>query len=234
MIPYPMGTQLTKEQQQDLISRARAGEPLMPLRDTLILSANIQCAVERMAVRYHRIAQEWGDASVEREDLVNEAHKLMLSCFSRTLLKEDPIPYLLKIAKYAMINYVAGRTTSERRIHESLMRLDTRLEDIRTSTLADTLAAETRLPTPEAERLAEVISQAVQALPEEKRIVIERHYGINGHAPESLNKICPSLARKPRAGTRAMNAYYHHRQALEALRVSLGTTFSQYRVGGVQ
>ncbi len=231
--PYPTSSQLTEEQRA-LLARVRAGEPIEGIRNAFLLSENVQTPVERMAAYYLRLAQEWGDASVEGGDLVNEANNLMLSCFPRIMTKKDPLPWLLKIARHAMINYVAGRTTSERRQHEKLTRLDERLPgECGGMTLADTLIVETRLLSPEKEHLAELISQAIEALPEKPRMVIKRHYGID-QEPESLNAISRQLARKPAARTTPANAYYYHKQALAALRIALARQLPQYREGGVQ
>ncbi len=224
------------EQERELIARARAGTLG---RDDLVLSEIIQRPVRALAARYIRYAALRGNAALEEHDLRHAALVALLECYPRALAKSNPVSYLLQVAKLTMIQCIAGRTPGERRAALSVTRLDTPLPGESGLTLADTLAAETRLDPPGTERRAALVAQAVQTLPETCRAVVERHYGLREHAPESLNAISRSLTRNPaKAGCHASTAYYHHKRALAALRGALSAALLKDRAtvaaGGAQ
>src|SRR5436190_1049599 len=114
---------LTKEQERILVERGRAGENV---RDVMILA--LQLRIYRMAGKYTQKAP-----SVERLDLVQSATEKMLSCYEASLVKREPIAYLLQIARYTMSDAIRGRKDSiktYRREHRvTLLSLDAEYVD---------------------------------------------------------------------------------------------------------
>ncbi len=226
--------QLTEDQEQALIERALDGEPV---RDELIFSFSIQRRIYnfayRLAAKYLRREQ-----AIEMPDLINSANEAMLRRFQRSLTKENPIAYLLKVARLTMIDGVNGRSDSIKTYQDeesvSVLRLDLATCDD-DEALAHALSVEIRLESPQQDDDARAIAlhKAIQMLPETQRIVMLRHYGF-GHAPEPLNAISRSLSSTSKASTRN-NANYHHKRALRTLQQALGSTFPLLsRVGGIQ
>ncbi len=206
----PSFPQLSRAQERALVTRARAGENV---RDDIILS--LQPRVYALAAKYWR-----RDAGpVERMDLVQAANVAMFHSFGRALWGANPITYLLRVARGAMSNCLSGRgdliKTYRQEDRIALLSLDHPIGEDGTS-LADVLAHEVR-PAPCLETAVHALCQAIEALPEKQRLVIQRHYGLTTQ-PESLNRIGRSLAPHIQ---RPANAHYHNRRALAALRRQL-------------
>jgi DNA-directed RNA polymerase specialized sigma24 family protein len=219
-----------QDEQHTLITRARAGEPV---RDEMVLSPALQRTIKAQARRYMRRVPGHMNGVLEQADLIQSANEAMLQRYPAALTKKNPYTYLQNIARLAMLDCINGRSDSIKtrpsRKQQRVLVLSLDLPIVVQGVLtfpADLLSIEVCLPSPQEERTLEaLISQIIQGLPEKQRMVIERHYGINEHAPESLNAISRSLALQ--ACTRyPAHANYHHKRALSTLRQALA--------GGVQ
>jgi len=204
---------LTPEQELALINQARAGEDV---RDQIILS--LQRRVQAMAAKYAR-PKEQEDFS----DLVNSANVALLKNYKRALSTPNPYAYLIRTARSTMIDYYRGYGEHTQRELIAVLSLDRPQDE------ADTLLIDI-LPVIQQVEVSSVLSnassillrQAIAALPEKQRLVIERHYGF-GQAPQSLNAL--------KVGT---SSKYHHSKALTTLRTALAPLLPQYVAGGAQ
>jgi DNA-directed RNA polymerase specialized sigma24 family protein len=221
-----------------LLQRAQAGENI---RDEVILS--LQPRITALASRMHtQLAQSMQLGNViERSDLVNTANVAMLASYDVALTKENPFGYLFKAAKVAMIHCLSGRTghaISTRVPGGPVPVLSLDKPEGNGQHLADLLAWELRLPSRPEQQRFRALQQAIEALPEKQRVVIQRCFGFGEYAPESLNQISRLFSSNPR--TRSAHHYYH--RALDALRQVLTLSFAQeqralhshYRTGGAQ
>jgi len=202
------------DRERAFLQRAQAGEQV---RDEIILY--LQPRIIALAVRMHeRLAQGMRNGNViERGDLVNSANIAMLASYQAALTKENPFGYLFKAAKVAMIHYLNGRTghlMNTRDWSERITVLSLDLAKGDGQTLADELACELHLPNGSESQHLLHIWQAIDALPEKQRSVIQRYFGFSEHAPESLNQISLLFSTSPRTGS----ARRHYRQALNTLR----------------
>ena len=223
---------LSNDVEQALLQRALAGEKV---RDEIILS--LQSCIHSLATNYAR-----PDKGAEHMDLVQEANATLYQCFERALTKENPFAYLLQTARIVMINCVNGRgdliRTHTSQDPVTVVSLDQPIrDDLEDATLADlipgedVLLSERSISSEDADRTVTLLHQAIEALPDTCRIVIQRHYGF-GFQPESLNEIGRSLSQKSRSRTPS-NAHYYKKCALKALRQQLAPLFPQY-AGGIQ
>lgn len=198
-------------------------------RDVVILS--LQPKLHVMAARaFSKHAPR--TAMIDVPDLIQSANVAMLAAFPRAVTHPDPIAYLLKAGKHAMWDCLYGRCdlikTYAYQERIEMLSLDVpRTED--GDTLADLLVDEqSDLSHLEAHRHRQAcIAQAVDALPTRQREVIERHYGLNGHAPESLNEISRARAKTAQM-KRPTNGHYTHRRSLARLRDLLAPSFPQF------
>jgi RNA polymerase sigma factor (sigma-70 family) len=217
----PSLPRLTSEQEHALIQRARAGENV---RDQIILA--LQRRIGALAAKYAR-PEEQEDFS----DLVNSANVALLKRYQQALSRPNPFAYLLRTAQSTMINYYHGYGEHTQRERALVLSLDMPRNEQGTS-LADFLSTGQTLEHPSlGEATASCLLQAVAALPEKQRLVIERHYGL-GQEPQSLNMIKEKATSS--AHSRSIDAHYQHNKALAALRASLAAHFPQFAEGGVQ
>jgi DNA-directed RNA polymerase specialized sigma24 family protein len=92
------------EREQAFLERARAGEDV---RNEVAL--HMQHALYSLARRIHwRYSQQQGNV-IEVSDLVHEASVEILTCFTFALTKEEPFPYLYRLAYFTMIDCVNAR-----------------------------------------------------------------------------------------------------------------------------
>jgi DNA-directed RNA polymerase specialized sigma24 family protein len=204
-----------QEQERALLQRALAGENA---RDEIVLY--LQPRVKAMASRMY---ERWTGSSrrgnvVEHDDLVNSANVAMLDNYRMALTKEKPFGYLFKTAKIAMFHILSGRSDAlinTRKPHEriTVLSLDIPMED--GLMLTDTLDCELQLPasSTESQRLQDLL-HAIETLTERQRMVIQRSFGFNEHAPESLNQISKLFSNNPRT----RSAHHHYHSAIGALR----------------
>ncbi len=216
----------TKEQERELLIRARNGENV---RDDILLL--FQPRLWALAALYARKSKQ-----VERGDLVSAANIALLERMDVALTMQNPYGYLQRVAQLTMIAAISGRNDLIKTHSEvesvAVQSLDVPLcED--GSTLADLLPIEVRLessPLMQARYAAQyaVLHKAIEALPEKQRLVIEQHYGF-GYSPEPMNAISRSFSpHTPHPST----AYYYNRRALKALRRALLPFFPQYNSKG--
>jgi DNA-directed RNA polymerase specialized sigma24 family protein len=220
---YPLS-----EQQRELVTRVRAGEPL---RDAIILA--LQPQVQRIASACMRRHGEHS-YTFERSDLVQTANAVMLERFAYALWMENPFAYLLGAAHKSMYAFFNGRShliKTEPASHAPLVLLSLdaplrRSEGEEGATLAETLEGKPLvLAAPGEQEQAYVgLYQAVACLPEKQRDVIQRHYGLGEYAPESLMNI--SRAWSPGTASRPKSAHYHHTCAVRALSTVLSLDLS--------
>ncbi|GLV56317.1 hypothetical protein KDH_31580 [Dictyobacter sp. S3.2.2.5] len=219
-------------QQQALVARAQAGEPV---RDEIILS--LQPCIKAMATK-HIYNNLHNSHHIECDDLVQEANVAILEALQNALTKEDPCRYLVKVAKRAMIEYyVNGRSDLIKTWHSyqkplSILSLDVPVQRETETPFADTLSVEVRLEASKSleEEYASLYS-AIEALPEKQRLVVRRYYGLND-APTPLNEISRMLSPK---SPRPANAHYHNKCALAALRTLLAPETSEpCAIGGAR
>jgi len=221
--------QLTEEQEQALIERALAGEPV---RNELILSLQrrIYNLAYRLASRYLRGKEQ----ATERMDFVQKANETMLKRFSLALTKENPCSYLMKVARLTMIDCIREIEASQEKSEGQSALLGLDLSDGEdTSSLLDAIPVEVHLESSRKTDTAyAVLYQAILTLPEKQRLVMLRHYGL-GCAPESLNIISRSLSPK---SPRPANAHYHHKRALVVLERMLAPALPlfSHAAGGAQ
>jgi len=212
---------LTTEQEGALIERARAGEDV---RDQVILS--LQQRVHALAAKYAR-----PEGQEDFCDLVNSANVALLKSYTQALRSPNPYAYLLRTARSTMINYFYGYGEHTQRERVPMLSLDTNYSEDGTP-LSDLLSTEQTVEqaTPLEEAAFAFLRQAVAALPEKQRLVVERHYGF-GQVPESLNTI--KGGSSPR-NSRSMDARYQHSKALASLRAMLAPVFLQTTKGDMQ
>lgn len=213
------------EQERTYLQRALAGEDI---RNEVILY--LQPRITALATRMHmRLTQSVQRGNViERGDLENSANVAMLASYDQALTKENPFGYLFKAAKVAMIHYLNGRTGQSINTHGqsepiAVLSLDFSRED--GQTLADELACELQLPNEAECQRRLLIWQAIETLPEKQKAVVQRYFGFNEHAPESLNQISLLFSSSPRTGS----ARRHYHQALNTLRQMLPLPAEQTR-----
>jgi RNA polymerase sigma factor (sigma-70 family) len=204
---------LTPEQEQELIKRAHAGEDV---RNQVILS--LQRRVSTLAAKYAR-----PDEQEEYCDLVNSANVALLKQYTRALKSPNPYAYLWRVAQSTMINFYHGYGEHTQRERVSLLSLDESHNEDGVA-LIDLLSSEQNVGPSSSlnDATSTLLHQAIAALPEKQRIVIERHYGF-GQTPQSLNTLKKGLSSK-----------YHHGKALAALRASLVEQFPEYAEGSAQ
>lgn len=211
-----------------MISRIRRGDQV---RDEAVLL--LQPALWRMAWRayqrhslYHNEEQ-----ALEPADLVQAANVRLLEKFSRARLQDNPLAWLCIVAANAMRDCMNGRSDAIKREpgrraipllpFSTLLRTLPR-QDATPMTLEEVLAYEVRLPPVEPaanESPLACLMQAIAALPEKQRIIMERHLGLDGSPPVSLRQLSREFAA---AGSRKpSSAEYHYRRALRTLRQSL-------------
>jgi RNA polymerase sigma factor (sigma-70 family) len=210
------------EREHAFLERARAGEDV---RNEVLL--HMQRPLYTIARRMHwRYSQQQGNV-VEVGDLVQEASAEILACFSVALTKEEPFPYLYRLASIAMLNCVNSRSriikTHPSKEAIPILSLDQAVTS-EGVLLADILA---ETFSPHSEQVSS-LGQVVETLPERQRAVIQRCFGLNEHAPESLNQISKLFSVNPRT----RSAHHHYHQALETLRQKLSAALPQYSTAG--
>lgn len=208
---------LNRAQEQTLVARAKAGEDV---RNEIVLS--LQTRICTLATRYSRY--RYGNGTpVDWLDLCQAANSVILETFAQALIKRELYPYLLGVARMAMIACLSGRDdlikTHHHRESIPVLSLDRPPHDDG-PLLADLLHSDdVSLPTEEPQRTDyRPLYQAIAALSEAHRIVIKRHYGLDC-PPETLDAISADLG-KPTA-RRPSLAHSRKRQALIAMREQL-------------
>lgn len=225
--PLSRFPRLTREQEGNLLARARAGgDP--QVQQEIVLS--LQPRLYTLARRYARTS-----SFLDSDDLVSCANIAILEKFQHALLKNNPYAYLYRVAQKTMLASISGRYDFVKRHSEQeripITSLDIPLEDDGT-TLADVLpqASESRSDASrqeQLERISMALYRAIEALPEKQKFVIQRSFGLGGHAPERINDISRQLQLRG-TSSHPSNAHYHSKHALRTLHHVLSPLFPQY------
>lgn len=213
-------------QQQDLLARAHAGSK--QARDELLLM--LQPRLHSLAIRFLHQPIRWQEQFIEPMDLINTANVAMLRGFVFLRLEANPLAYLFKIAKTAMLECLNGKhsfiKTHSYQQPYSVISLDSYADEI-DHLLADHLSLEAiyQSGTDPLPPKYVALYQAIEALPLKQREAILRRYGLYDNRPESANSIGRTFARRKEASQPVQhprNLYYYHQQrALVALRQAL-------------
>jgi len=178
--PYTRYAQLSPEQQQALLERARHG-------DSEAWTDIIHCllqSVECFAVRYFQ-TYSWASARLEYLDLIGIGNEALSAHLDRALATDHPYTYLLSSAYGAMRKYcwryssliVTPTTTGI--TPKPVESLDSPLSETNASTLAD-LLADQQHPCPAAPRQDyHILHQAIDALPLIQRTLITQLFGLH-------------------------------------------------------
>ena len=229
---FPRVVPSRQAQEQDLIARIRRGDQV---RDETALF--LQPTLRRMARRLYQRHCLYSNAehALEAADLVQAATLRLLEKFPRARFQQKPLAWLYRVAANAMRDLLNGRASLIKREPDCppipILPLDTPLTEQGTS-LADLLVYDQQLPASDTPPLAEIVAQAVAALPAKQRMVIERVYGLNSQAPTPLRQISRELSPERACPS---SAEYHYRRALVALRRRVSHVLSQFTAtGGIQ
>ena len=231
--PWRTRTQTAQEEQareahdQALMERARAGD--LTAREEMI--TGLLHHVERFAARCFALLS-WTSPHFDALDLVQAGSEAMLRCLNHALLAEQPFAYLLAVAYRAIRLY--SRTyhslictpATPGTLPLPVESLDAPLvsdEGEDTSSLADLLAVPVSTPPADAQDYT-ALYQAIEALPEHRRVVVMRHYGLYDQPAEALCDLSADLY--PQRGPAAASSVY--RQALYALYGQLAQAYPQY------
>lgn len=206
-------------QEQAFLERARSGEDIR--NDALLY---LQQPLYSLARRIHwRYSQQQGNV-VEVPDLVQSASVEILASFTTALTKEEPFPYLFRLAYFTMIDCVNNRgrlvKTHPEKENVIILSLDKPLAPDGTL-LADILPGK-----PPTQTKPLVLCHAIETLPEKQRIVIQRYFGLAGNTPESFRQMSKVLS--PQSSQPHPNkAYRYYKLALAALRQKLSLSSPQ-------
>ena len=142
-------------------------------------------------------------------DLVSVGNLAIVECFEKALTVDNPVAYLLGVAKLAVKAYCckhSGLITRQR--GQSFVRvdsLDAPLENGQ-GCLADMLSVPTQEPQQEPADFTKLY-EAINAITPKQRYVILRHFGLDGDAPETIATISRRLSQSNPKVTIARNRY---------------------------
>lgn len=215
---------LTREQEQCLVIRARAGDEQAKEAICVHLMSYSSSIAGRLARTFR-----WAAPRIEYLDLVQTGMLAVLENFEQALQVENPIAYLIRVIRYQMFEYCRSYSSLIRTPHNSRTQLphwnvdslDVPLSraEVGSSTFADVLAAPCG-GEPEPDEASYQLLYAVieQRLSHRQREMVERHYGL-GCAPESIFAIGRSLAATAMHPERAGCCL--HQEAITKLRKHL-------------
>jgi len=193
---------LTREQEQDIVQRARTGDPAA--REALIISClNYVSAVAHRYKRYLR--------HDEYLDLVGVGNLAVVEYLDKALVTGNPSGYLRSTAKYVMINYCCTRA--------NLIVRQTYNEPIPTTSLDTPVFYNTLADTKEPVVVTQqpdytFLYEAVEQLPRHIQDVLIKHYGLYGTRPESLYQLSLRMSRSVKGSVAYLIVY----RALKRLR----------------
>jgi DNA-directed RNA polymerase specialized sigma24 family protein len=171
---------LTEEQERALAEQARAGDETS--RQEII--THLLPSIERVASGLYG-AYRWASHRIEYLDLIQEGNEAMLQRFDQVLQLENPIPYLVVVARHAMYAYCRRNSSAilTPRMAKPLavFSLDAPLEEDADATWMDLLEAPRTQDTPENEQDSHLIQEAIHALPEPEQAVILHGFGLFEH-----------------------------------------------------
>jgi DNA-directed RNA polymerase specialized sigma24 family protein len=188
-------TRLPTEEEQ-LIELARQGDTAA--RHRMIESVYNQ--VQRMARWYYSVYR-WASASLDWQDMAQDAYEWMLIRLDTALAKDRPVAYLIGIARHRF------QQICDRVAHDPL---------------PPVLSLDDPAPGYD-EQKYQHLYQAIEHLPEKQRVIIQRRYGIGTRAPEKMDEISVD------GPCNSQGAVSHHcRMGLGSLYLSLRSTYPSY------
>jgi RNA polymerase sigma factor (sigma-70 family) len=191
---------LTREQEADLVQRARIGDPFA--REELITSC----------LNYIGFIANWYARYVHHDDyldLVGIGNLTVVENLDRALTKDNPCAYLRKTVKTVVINYCIT--------HASLVTRPTYGKPTYTQSLNTPVYSNTLTQEPVVVQESPVYSwlyQALERLPKRDREVLTRHYGLYNSPVESLYEMSRRMSRSVKGSI----AYLTEYRALRRLR----------------
>jgi RNA polymerase sigma factor (sigma-70 family) len=221
--------QISKEEQQQIVERARKGDT--QAQEAIILSLVPKC--ESLSRHYCR-TYEWASARIEYLDLVQVGNLAILQALPRALASDDPYPYLYKVARYEIsrycMRYASLITTPQPHPfvnqgkplpHVMMESLNKPYDEENEERTWEACLAE-KAPVEETERDYQPLYEAVEKLSPRVRETIKRHYGL-GREPEPLQVISQSFAQSDTK--RACSARGYERRGLQKLRQRLEAVY---------
>lgn len=193
---------LPKDQEHDLVERARRGDS--SARETIILAC--LAYVIRVASTYFRTRSVSHD---EFLDLVSIGHLELVESLDLALAKQSCFPYLCACAKFAIHRYCYEHSDLITRKQGTELR-----ETISLQALQDEgfdLSAPEAVQTDESKALYGPLYEAIATLNEKQQEVLIRHYGLFDQPEERLADLRASLNLP----------HQHHQKALNHLRKRL-------------
>jgi RNA polymerase sigma factor (sigma-70 family) len=186
----PVPSRLTREQEDALTARARAGDK--QAREDILLSFYPYC--EAVARKYAQCYQ-WASARLNSLDLMHEGMLRAIEYFDHALEYERPFAYLWKTIQTTILTYCLQWASpiktvqNEHRQYEPSMRVTSL--DAPLSRDSDTVLADLIEDIPvslDPERDYTFLYEALETLPARNREAVTRYYGI-GCAPEPYELI---------------------------------------------
>jgi DNA-directed RNA polymerase sigma subunit (sigma70/sigma32) len=191
---------LTRDEEADLVRRTRLGDK--QAREALLHSC----------LRYVASVTSRYSCYLEHEeylDLVSIGNLAIVECLDKALTVENPVAYLYGIAKLAIRSYCYTHSQLITQVRGRPMvwtdSLDAPLCNCK-GCLADILVAQEQLPQHERSDHGRLY-EAINALTPKQRYVIQRFYGLDGDAPESMASISRRLSPINPKVTIARNRY---------------------------
>lgn len=209
---------LNDAQEQELVNRARQG-------DEHAKQEMIQACLWYVT----RTAQKYIDALQHDDllDLVQVGNTALVEKIENALTKPKPFAYLMATAQLEIKHYVSYRTSLISRWHLNhemiwTESLDAPLSSNSHLSLQDVLS-ETEVPAAPAPAAKEpegksgeygYLFNAIEKLPPRQKYIVQRHYGLDGEAPETLGDLSRRLSSNPAASLAAVTL----RDAMKNLR----------------
>lgn len=211
--------QLSREQQQALVERARAGDS--QAREAIILACYPYS--EAVARKYAR-TYAWASARLDALDLMQEGITRAMECLDKALAHPHPFGYLWKAIHGVIVTYCQRWCSPIKAVetHEGsflpgvvVLSLDVPLSSNPDEVLANVIE-DTSLSA-FAERDFTLLYEAIETLVPRQRDAVTRYYGI-GCAPEPYEAIGVSWGIENRPGSYAST---YERRGVVALRNQL-------------
>jgi len=221
VLNQPKGNMWSQEQLDEVLQKARQGD--QEARDLLVLSC--VCFVFYRAWRYKE--EIFSDDPM---DLVSVGNLALLESLDKALYADNPIPYLISQAAYAIQHYVFHespmiRRDTYRNVVIPVVSLDQELgdSDVTAGDLIGVLQEFDLLSEAEKEEMNALLYaplyQAIDRLTEKQQYVVKRHFGLDG-APETLADIGRRLSTRPES------AWKRWKLAQKRLQKLLGDQYS--------
>jgi DNA-directed RNA polymerase sigma subunit (sigma70/sigma32) len=191
---------LTRSEEGELVRRARNGDT--QAKETLIQS----CLGYVACVAYRYTCYSQHDVYL---DLVSVGNLAVVECFEKALTVEKPVAYLLGVAKLAVKAYCckhSGLITHQRgQPYVWVDSLDAPLGNGQ-GCLTEMLVAPMQEPQQEPGDF-DTLYGAISGLTPKQRYVVQRHFGLDGDAPEPIAVISRRLSHVNPKVTIARNRY---------------------------